>query len=475
MEEIDTLISGGEVITAFGRRYVDVAIRQEKIAALFAHGTLTPQAKKVVDASGLYVLPGMIDPHTHIGGGAKIFGSIPAAMRTCTRALALGGTTTVMEMISAEKGTSLCEGLSQARAERDGSMAIDFAFHPSLRSVEDETVKELEACAAEGFPSFHASFEGSRGKEPLNEGGLYRLLSLARKRGMMAIIHAEDSRLNDAMIRQIPDAGRIENVASCRPWFSETAAVQRAIFIARLTGGPLYFEHLGAGPSLEAVRTARREALPVYAETCPHYLCFSEEIYRQPEGVGFLKSPPLRRKKDADALWEGLRDGTIASIATDESIALIEEKRHRLAENPAYHVSGGLNQIELRLAVMHTEMVVKREMPVETLVYCLSTGPARLFGLYPKKGTVEVGSDADLVLFDPNTNWRVRNEDLHQGTDYNIFEGRDLQGRALTTILRGKVLVENGKFVGPERTGEWLPRQLDRAAIEATNTLSTLP
>jgi dihydropyrimidinase len=197
-------------------------------------------------------------------------------------------------------------------------------------------------------------------------------------------------------------------------------------------------------------------------------------MYRKPEGVGLLKSPPLRRKEDAEALWEGLRDGTIPSVATDESIALVADKRRRLEENPAYHVSGGLNQIELRLAVMHSEMVTKRGMPVQQLVYCLSTGPARLFGLYPQKGTIQVGSDADVVLFDPNVSWRVRNEDLHQGTDYNIFEGWDLQGRAVTTILRGNVLVENGKFVGPDRLGEWLPRQLDRAAIEATNTLSSL-
>jgi len=475
MNDVDTLISGGEVITAFGRKRLDVLVQDEKIAALLDPDAAKPPAKRTIDARGLYVLPGMIDPHTHIGGGAKVFGSVEEAVKRCTQALAFGGTTTVMEMIGGEKGKSLSPILAEAVKEREGAMAIDFSFHPSLRSVEEETVSELEGCAAEGFPSFHASFEGSRGKEPLNEGGLYRLLTMGRERGIMTIIHAEDSHINEVLIRQIPDSGRMENISRCRPWFSETAAVLRAVFMARLTGGPLYFEHLGAGPSLEVVRAARKEGFPVYAETCPHYLCFSEESYRKPEGVGLLKSPPLRRKEDAEALWEGLSDGTIPSVATDESVALVAEKRRRLEENPAYRVSGGLNQIELRLPVMHTEMVVKRGMPVERLVYCLSTGPARLFGIYPKKGTIAVGSDADLTLFDPSTRWRVRNEELHQGTDYTIFEGWELHGLARTTLLRGQVLVENGKFVGPERTGRWLPRQFDRAVIEATNTLSTLP
>jgi dihydropyrimidinase len=159
-------------------------------------------------------------------------------------------------------------------------------------------------------------------------------------------------------------------------------------------------------------------------------------------------------------------DGAISSVATDESLALLSEKRRRLKERPAYEVSGGLNQIELRLAVMHTEMVVKRGMPVQKLVQRLATGPAMLFGLYPRKGTIEVGSDADLVLFDPKVVKRVRNEDLHQGTDHTIFEGWEVHGYPRTTILRGNVLVEDGRFVGADSGGEWLPREIDRAVIE---------
>ena len=276
---------------------------------------------------------------------------------------------------------------------------------------------------------------------------------------MMAVIHAEDARLNREVIRQTDNAGALENVAQCRPWFSETAAVKRSVFMDEITRGPIYFEHLGAGPSLDVVSAARDAGFPVYAETCPHYLCFSEEVYRTPHGVAFLKSPPLRRKEDCESLWQGIAHGSISSVATDESLALIVEKR-RLAERlPAYEVSGGLNQIELRLAVMHNEMVIQRGMAVEKLVYLLATAPAMIFGLYPRKGTIAIGSDADLVLFDPKIRKQIRNKDLHQGTDHTIFEGWEVQGFPKMTLSRGKVLVEDGGWVGPDSEGQWLERQ----------------
>jgi dihydropyrimidinase len=283
---------------------------------------------------------------------------------------------------------------------------------------------------------------------------------------MMAVIHAEDARLNREIIRQTDNAGALENVAQCRPWFSETAAVQRSVFMSQVTRGPIYFEHLGAGPSLDIVSSARGAGFPIYGETCPHYLCFSEEIYRTPRGVEFLKSPPLRRKKDCDSLWRGIAHGAISSVATDESLALIAEK-HRLVERlPAYQVSGGLNQIELRLAIMHNEMVIQRHMPVEKVVYVLAAAPAMIFGLYPRKGTIAIGSDADLVLFDPKIKKQIRNEDLHQGTDHTIFEGWEVQGFPQMTLSRGKVLVDNGVWVGPDSQGQWLARQIDSAIIE---------
>src|SRR5262245_13385669 len=466
MDTVDLLIAGGEVITHTERRHATVTIRQGKVAALLEPHTALPKAQRVIDASGLYVLPGAIDPHTHIGGATKVVGNLAAAMKVCTRALAIGGTTTVMEMIPPTRGLSLQAGLAEARAERHGNMAIDFAFHPSLAAVDDQVIAGLEECAEDGTPSFHASFEGARGREPLDEGGLYRLLNLARSRKIMAVIHAEDARLNREVIRQTDNAGALENAARCRPWFSETAAVQRAVFVGQITRGPIYFEHLGAGPSLEAVAAARGAGFPIYGETCPHYLCFSEEIYRTPRGVEFLKSPPLRRREDCESLWDGIAHGSISSVATDESLALIVEKR-RLAERlPAYEVSGGLNQIELRLAIMHNEMVIKRGMAVEKLVYVLAAAPAMIFGLYPRKGTVDIGSDADLVLFDPKISRRIRNEDLHQGTDHTIFEGWEVQGFPKMTLSHGKVLVEDGVWAGPDSDGQWLARQIDPAVIQ---------
>jgi dihydropyrimidinase len=465
MQDVDLLITGGKVVTALAEKTAHVVVRDGKVGAILDPDGPTPKARRVIDATGLYVVPGGIDPHTHIGGGAKVLGSLESAVEACTRALAFGGTTTVMEMISPEKGAGLSEGATKAREERDGHMAIDFAFHLSLHAIGDHVPAQLVQLAADGTPSFHVSFEGGRG-EPIHEGSLHRLLDLGRSEGIMAIVHAEDPKLNEEMIRRTARAEAMENVTRCRPWFSETASVQRSLFVAELTRGPLYFEHLGAGPSLDLVRAARAKGLPAYAETCPHYLCFSEEIYQTPKGIELLKSPPLRRMEDCLSLWQGVDDGSISSIATDESLASLEDKRRRIESHPAYKVSGGLNQIELRMALMHTEMVVRRGMPLQKWAQRLSTGPALLFGLYPRKGTIEVGSDADLVLFDPRIVRKVRNEDLHQETDHTIFEGWELHGYPIMTILRGKVIVENGAFTGSPSDGGWLSRKIDRAVIE---------
>src|SRR5215468_9954801 len=237
MKDVELLITEGEVITHTGRKRANVVVEGGKIVGLIDPREALPRAEKTIDASGLYVLPGAIDPHTHIGGAAKVVGSLAAAMKVCTRALAIGGTTTVMEMIPPTKGLSLQAGLAEALSERRGHMAIDFAFHPSLASVDDRVVAELRQCAEEGTPSFHASFEGARGREPLDEGGLYQILNLARSHKMMAVIHAEDPHLNRTLIRQTDNAGTLENVARCRPWFSETAAVQRSIFMGRSLAG----------------------------------------------------------------------------------------------------------------------------------------------------------------------------------------------------------------------------------------------
>src|SRR5262247_3361075 len=196
MDTVDLLITGGEVITHNRRKYANVVVQDGKIVGVLDAHTSLPKAQKIIDATGLYVLPGAVDPHTHIGGATKVVGNLAAAMKICTRALAIGGTTTVMEMIPPTKGLSLQAGLAEAREERRGNMAIDFAFHTSLASVDDQVIAGLEEYAEDGTPSFHGSFEGARGREPLDEGGLYRLLNLAHSRKMMAVIHAEDARLN---------------------------------------------------------------------------------------------------------------------------------------------------------------------------------------------------------------------------------------------------------------------------------------
>jgi dihydropyrimidinase len=454
---LDLIVRGGTLVTDGGTYRMDVGVVDGRIAAV---GDLAERpAARVLDAAGCIVLPGLVDPHTHMTGVGKSFGSLGEGLRVTSRAALCGGTTTILQMAPAHP-ESIVEDVERLSAEHAGSMATDFAVHPSLHAPVTDARQLTDAIEA-GITSFYASLAGGReGRRALDDGALMQFFEWVAEGGAMAIVHAENTTLNEDAVRRLEVRGALSlaRVGDCHPWYSEGEAARRAAFLAEVVGGHLYIEHLSTAPALDAVRQAQARGHAVFAETCPHYLAFNQEMYATERAVEFLKSPPLRRPEDQAALWEGMLDGTVYTIGTDESTALKGPKTRLLERAPVYEVSGGLNAIEVRLPVIYTELVVRRGVSPTRVVQLLSSNPARLFGLYPQKGSLRPGADADLIVVDPTVERPIANEALHQGTDHTIFEGWVVRGWPREVVFRGEVVVQGGEPVG-EPVGRWLPRR----------------
>ena len=451
----DLIVQGGTLVTSGSTCRADVGILAGRIETV---GNLADaSAKRVLNAKDCLVLPGLIDPHTHMTGVNKSFPSLGDGLRAISRAALWGGTTTILQFIPSES-TTLEKDVSQVIEEHTGLMATDFGIHVSLR---DPLTEEglLTSAAEMGVTSFHFSLSGGRGRQLANDATLMRGMELAAAQRAMVVVHAENKALNEDAIARLQAQGEltIEQVGDCHPWYSEGEAARRAVFLASVVGASLYVEHLSTEPALDAVRAARKEGHNVFAETCPHYLSFNKEMYKTPRALEFCKSPPLRRSEDQEALWKGMVDGAIHSIGTDESTAQLANKQRLLKERPIYEVSGGLNEIEIRLPVIYTELVIRRKESPTRVVQLLSSNPARLFGLYPQKGSLSPGADADLVIIDPSIERKITNGSLHQQTDHTIYEGWITRGWPKSVIFGGDVVMNDGELVG-NPTGRYLKR-----------------
>jgi dihydropyrimidinase len=453
----DLIIAGGTVVTDETTQRADVGIAGGRIQEV---GDLSGRkSRRRLDAQGCLVLPGLVDPHTHMSGSAKSLGSLANGLRVTSEAALIGGTTTILDFISAAPDV-MAEEVERTVSSYSGHMATDFGAHASLHEPL-ESADQLARAKDVGVTSFHFSLVGGRGRKVATDGELLRGFELIRDMGGMVIVHAENESLNNAAVERFTALGEIglELAGDCHPWYSEGEGARRAVFLAEVAGASMYVEHLSTEPALEGVRLARARGRHVYAETCPHYLNFNKDIYATPRGAEFLKSPPLRRAEDQDALWQGILEGIVVSIGTDESTAQLTNKQKLLEERPVHEVSGGLNQIEVRLPVMYSELVVRRGAPVTRLVALLSANPARLFGLYPRKGSLQPGADADVVVVDPSEERTIRNADLHQGTDHTIFEGWVTRGWPRAVVAAGEVVVQDGQLNG-HPSGRYLPCDL---------------
>ena len=454
----DTIIVNGTVVTATDTYVADVAISGGKIVAI---GQGIPQANvsKIIDATGKYVFPGGIDAHTHLD---MPFGGSTSAddFETGTTAAAFGGTTTIVDFAIQYKGQDLRTAFDAWMKKADGRAVSDYAFHCIMTDVPDARLDEMAALVREGVTSFKL-FMAYPGVFMLDDASILKVLQRTAKNGAMVCMHAENGGAIDVIVQQALAEGKTapKYHALTRPTTLEAEAVSRAIALAEIAGAPLYIVHLSCHDALEKVREARDRGLPVYAETCPQYLYLSLENMDEPgfEGAKYVFTPPLREKWNQEKLWAGLKNDHLQVVSTDHCPFCFKEQKE-LGRNDFTKIPNGGPGIEHRMSLIFSGGPVAGRFSVNRFVEITATAPARLFGLYPRKGTIAIGSDADLVVFDPKKEQIISAATHHMRVDYSMFEGLKVTGVPELVMSRGRVLIENDKFVGRPGAGEYLKR-----------------
>ena len=459
------LVRGGTVVTAEGTLDADVLIEGEKIAAVLARPAadgLQASAGEVVDAAGKYVIPGGIDGHTHMempfGGTFSV-----DTFATGTTAAAWGGTTTIIDFAVQAKGTSLLATLDNWHAKAAGNCAIDYGFHMIVSDVNDATLKEMESCMGSGVTSFKM-FMAYPGVFYATDGEILLAMQQASKIGATIMMHAENGIAIDQLVLQAIEAGRTDPVyhGLTRPPELEGEATSRAITLAKVADCPLYIVHLSAAHALQAVAEARDAGQNVFAETCPQYLYLTLDDLARPdfEGAKFVCSPPLRTPDHGAALWRGLRTNDLSIVSTDHCPFCFKDQKE-LGRGDFAKIPNGIPGVEHRMDLLH-QGVVAGEITLPRWVETCSTTPARMFGLYPRKGTIAVGSDADIVVYDPAARQTLSAGTHHMNVDYSAYEGMEITGKVAVTISRGRVVVADGEFRGSAGHGSFLPRDLNQ-------------
>jgi dihydropyrimidinase len=461
------MISGGTVVTSTGAAVADVLVDGERIVALVEPdtalaGSLARAADRVIDARGRYVLPGGIDGHTHMempfGGTHSV-----DTFETGTRAAAWGGTTTIVDFAVQAKGTSLLSTLDKWHSKADGNCAIDYGFHMIVSDVTDTSLKEMESCVEAGVNSFKM-FMAYPGVFYATDGEILRAMQQAERIGGLVMMHAENGIAIDQLVAQALAAGRTAPVEHglTRPPELEAEATSRAITLAKVTGAPLYIVHLSASQALDAVTVARDTGQNVFAETCPQYLYLSIDDLAKPdfEGAKFVASPPLRPKEHQASLWKGLRTNDLSVVSTDHCPFCFNEQKE-LGRSDFSKIPNGIPGVEHRMDLLH-QGVAAGELSLSRWVEVSSTTPARMFGLYPRKGTIQAGSDADIVIYDPTATQILSVSTHHMNVDYSAYEGMRITGRVETVLSRGKVVIDNGEYKGSAGHGKFLTRELNQ-------------
>jgi dihydropyrimidinase len=456
-----TLVRGGTVVTATGSSAADVLVDGETVAALLAPehtAGLAGNADRVIDASGRYVIPGGVDVHTHLD---MPFGGTFSSddFETGTRAAAWGGTTTIVDFAVQRKGTSLREALDTWHAKAGAKASIDYGFHMILSDVNEQTLKEMDALAGEGVTSFKM-FMAYPGVFYATDGEILQAMQRAAGNGTTIMMHAENGIAIDVLAAQALAAGHTAPGwhGRTRPPELEAEATARAIRLAQVAGAPLYIVHLSARQALEAVAGARDAGQPVFAETCPQYLYLSQDDLDAPgfDGAKYVCSPPVRPKEHWAHLWRGLRTNDLSVVSTDHCPFCLKEQKE-LGRGDFSKIPNGIPGIEHRLDLLH-QGVADGELSLARWVEINSTTPARMFGLYPRKGTIAPGSDADIVVYDPAARHVLSAGDHHMAVDYSAFEGREVQGMATTVLSRGDVILDNRQWHGQAGRGRFVPR-----------------
>jgi len=467
---MSTLIKGGTVITAIDTTDADVHIEGSIVTGLAAPGSHDWEAAvdTVIDATGKYVVPGSLDVHTHM---ELPFGGTVASdnFESGSRAAAWGGTTTMVDFAVQVKGESMMEGFENWMAKASGNCAIDYGFHMIAGDINADTLAEMDKLMEAGVTSFKL-FMAYPGVLYSDDGEILRAMQKAADIGAMIMMHAENGIAIDVLREQAIERGETDPMYHelTRPSITEEEATHRAIALAEIVGVPLYIVHMSAKEALHEVTMARDRGLPVYGETCPQYLFLSaEEHLAAPgfEGAKYVCSTPIRPRAEGhqDALWNGLITNDLQVVSTDHCPFCMEDHptlgtQKQLGVGDFTKIPNGLPGVEDRFQLMYHGGVAQGRFGVNRWIEVCCTAPAKLFGLYPKKGTIAVGSDADIVIFDPDARWTKSVDQHHMDVDYSCYEGMEVQGRVETVMLRGDVIIDGDEYLGTKGDGLYLPR-----------------
>jgi dihydropyrimidinase len=453
--QVDTVIKDGVLVTGEGAFPADVGIRGECIVAVGQ----SLDGDQVIDARGCLVLPGGIEPHAHLG--LRMGPDLAASddFESGTIAAACGGMTTVINYAEQCGYEDLSAALNGWLARAEGCAAVDYSFHMLIDDPRPDVLEEMAVMVAQGISSFKALL-AYKGIVMLDDAQLFRVLARARELGALVNVHAENGHVIDELVAACRAAGQTAPRfhALTRPEVAESEATERALALAEAAGAPLYIVHMTCTRAVEALRRAQSRGQVAYGETCPQYLLLDEQVYDGDfdVAIGYVLSPPLRTKHNQSALWAGLAAGTLQTIGTDHCPFTRAEKARGRADFS--QIPSGLPGIETRLGLLYHYGVREGRLSLSDWVRLTATNPARLFGLYPRKGTLAPGSDADLVIFDPERRQCLDASSLHMATDISPYAGWEVRGWPRQVLQRGSFLVKDGTFVGQPGAGEFIRR-----------------
>jgi len=452
---MSTLIKNGRIITADSDQIADIFIEGEKIKAIGKDLSMT--ADETIDASGKYVFPGGIDPHVHLD--MPFMGTFSSdSYETGTRAALFGGTTMVIDFILQKQGASLADALKEWRSRSDHNCIGDYSFHMAVTDFNEHTKKEIKHfIEEEGITSFK-TFMAYKGALMIDDRQMVGLMEEVKKQGGLVTVHATNGDMIDYLIAKHRAEGKLSPLYHylSQPEVTEAEASERFADMADYTGCPGYIVHLTCEGALNAVRNATRRNQNVFVETCIQYLVIDASLYEREDGAKWVMSPPLREKKDQETLWAGINQGLVKVVATDHCPFKWEQKL--MGKDDFSKIPNGHPAIEHRMELLYSEGVHKGKITLNKYVEVACTNPAKIFGMFPRKGTIGIDSDADIVIFDPNEKHTISASSHHMNVDYSAYEGWELTGKIKTVLLRGKVAIDNNVCKLEKGYGQFIKR-----------------
>jgi len=453
------LIRNGTVVTSTRTFPADILIEGERIKDISPNIPIE-KAHRIIDAAGMLLLPGGIDVHTHLD---MPFGGTTSSddFETGTKAAAFGGTTTLIDFAIQPKGTKMRDALDTWWKKAENKASIDYGLHMIVTDLGEAGLEDMDEMVKEGVASFKL-FMAYPGVLMVDDATIFKALSRTAKNGALICLHAENGGIIDVIVKRAISEGKTAPIyhGLTRPVAAEAEAVHRAVAMSEISGAPVYIVHLSSEEALNEVRAARDRGVPIFAETCPQYLLLSIDDLARPgfEGAKYVFTPPLREKHHGPKLWDGLKDDHLQVVSTDHCPFCFEDQKI-LGKDDFSKIPNGAPGVENRLQLLFHHGVNAGKLSLNRFVELVSTTPARLFGLYPKKGELAPGSDADIVIWDPNADHLITSKTHHMRCDYSMFEGFQVKGNAKMVLSRGAVIVEHGKFQGRTGGGSFLRRE----------------